>query len=296
MGSAWVFPGQGSQRPGMARPWRDHPAFACWGEADAILGADVTRLGLEADADELRAPAACQRALFVHEVVLAQAWAEATGQRPALVAGHSLGEYVALVVAGALSFADALTLVDVRARATEAAAAQRPGSLVAVLGGDLDVIGEAAEAAGAHIANDNAPGQVVVAGSAGALEALRTTLGGQAKVRDLDVGAAYHSPHMEPAVPPLRAALEATAFAEAAPPVVANVDAAPHAEAQGWPDRLARQVTAPVRWRETVERLAAEGIDRVVELGASSPLSGMVKRIRPELERVAVTAPQDLPG
>lgn len=296
MSVAWVFPGQGSQRPGMAQAWRDHPAFARWAEADALLRTDLTRLGLEADAEELREPAACQRALFVHEVVLAEAWQEATGQRPALVAGHSLGEYVALVVAGAVSFADALALVDVRARATEEAAAARPGGMVAVLGGELATIRAAAQDAGAHVANDNAPGQVVVAGSREALAALREALEGHAKVRALDVGAAYHSPHMEPAVGALRPALDATTFAPADPPVVANVDAEPHADPEGWPDRLARQVTAPVRWRETVERLAAEGVDELVELGASTPLSGMSKRIRPDLGRTGITAPQDLPG
>lgn len=292
---ALVFPGQGSQRPGLGAAWADHPAFARWGEADAVLGEDLTRLALEADADELRRPRACQLALFVHGVMLADAWAAATGVTPRALAGHSLGEYVALVAAGAVSFADALALVEVRARACQDASDAEPGGMVACLGVDRAALEVACAHAGAHIANDNAPGQVVVAGSPAALEAVKAELadaGG--KVVDVEVGAAYHSPHMRPAVAPLRTALEATEFVDGHLPVVANIDARPHTDATGWPDRLAEQVVAPVRWRETVERLAADGVTTVVELGASTPLSGMIKRTDRSLTRRAVTAPDDL--
>lgn len=294
---ALLFPGQGSQQPGMGEPWRHHPAFARWAEADAALGEDLTRLALTADADELRRPRACQLALFVHGVVLADAWRAATDAAPAAVAGHSLGEYVALVAAGAVSFADALSLVEVRARACEAAADADPGGLIACLGVDRDALESACEAAGAHIANDNAPGQVVVAGRPQALERVRAELadaGG--RLVDVDVGAAYHSPLMQPAVEPLRAALEPTAFAGRHDPVVANVDATPHTDGAGWTDRLAAQVVSPVRWRETIERLRDDGVTAVVELGASTPLSGMVKRTDRSLARQAVTAPDDLPS
>jgi [acyl-carrier-protein] S-malonyltransferase len=279
----------------MAAPWRDHPAFARWAEADEVLGGDVTRLGLEADADELREPASCQVALFVHGAVVLEGWRAAGGAEPVAAAGHSLGEYDALVAAGVLSFADGLRLVDARARHTQAAADASPGTMIACLGFDVDDVRATAGELGAHVANDNAPGQVVVAGTRGALAALRDRLpetGG--KVIWLDVGAAYHSPHMAAAVPPFGEALDTAGFAEAAIPVVANVDARPHTAAAEWPQLLRAQLTAPVRWRETVGTLAGLGVTEVVELGASAVLTGMVKRIDRGLDRRTVTNPEDL--
>jgi [acyl-carrier-protein] S-malonyltransferase len=294
--TAVVFPGQGSQQPGMATPWRDAPSWARWAEADEVLGADVTRLGVDAGAEELREPWACQVALFVHHVVLLEAWRDAHPEAAvALTAGHSLGEYDALVMAGALPFDAALRLVDVRARATAAAAVERPGTMLAALGFEVGQVVAACERAGAHLANDNAVGQVTVSGTAAQLAAVRELLAdGPGKVRDVPVGAAYHSPHMAPAVGPLGEALDAAPFADALVPVVANVDAAPHTAAGEWPALLREQVVRPVRWRETVLAMAAAGVDRVVELGATAVLSGMVKRIDPALERVAVTAPEGL--
>lgn len=296
---ALVFPGQGSQKPEMAVPWRGHDAFARWAEADDVLGRDVTRLGLEADADELREPATCQIALFVHHVVLLEAWRATDGEAPAAVAGHSLGEYNALVASGVLDFDDALRLVDARARATQAAADQAPGTMVACLGFSVEDVMDACERAGAHVANDNAPGQVVVAGSEEALGRLRDDLSsseGRGKVVDLPVGAAYHSPHMAPAVEPLGAALDAASFADAAVPVVANVDAAVHSAAGEWPTLLRDQVVSPVRWRETVGTLASLGVGTVVELGASPVLTALVKRTDRSLDRHTVTTPEDLPS
>jgi [acyl-carrier-protein] S-malonyltransferase len=296
-GGAVVFPGQGSQRAGMARAWREHPAFARWAQADELLGRDVTRLGLDADADELRIPLNCQIALFVHGVVLHEAWAGT--ETPAVAAaGHSLGEYNALVAAGILDFADGLRLVEARARATQAAADERPGTMVACLGFPVDVVAAACERTGAHLANDNAPGQVVVAGAKQALDRLRDELvssGERGKVVTLEVGAAYHSPHMEPAVAPFGAALDAAAFRDGAVPVVANVDARPHRNAGDWPHVLRSQLTSPVRWRETVVALAELGVTRVVELGASAVLTGLVKRTDRSLARQAVLEPADLP-
>ena len=297
-GTAVVFPGQGSQRPGMARSWRGAPSFARWAQADDLLGRDVTRLGLEADADELRVPLNCQVALFVHGVVLHEAWA-ASGATATVTAGHSLGEYDALVAAGVLDFADGLRLVDARARATQDAADARPGTMVACLGFPVEVVAAACERAGAHVANDNAPGQLVAAGSADALARLADDLAGsgeRGKVVALEVGAAYHSPHMEPAVAPFGAALDAAAFRDGTLPVVANVDARPHRDAGDWPQVLRAQLTSPVRWRETVATLAELGAGRVVELGASAVLTGLVKRTDRSLARHTVTAPDELAG
>ena len=298
-GVALVFPGQGSQQPAMAAPWRDHPAYARWAEADEVLGRDVTRLGTDADADELREPYNCQIALFVHHVVLLEAWRAAGGEEPVVVAGHSLGEYDALVAAGVLGFADALRLVDARARHTAAAAEANPGTMVACLGFDVEQLRAACAAVGAHVANDNAPGQVVAAGSVEALDALAERLRGSSeagRVVRLQVGAAYHSPHMEPAVEPLGAALDAAAFADAAVPVIANVDARPHTAAAEWPSLLRAQVVSPVRWRETVATMAELGVDTVVELGASPVLTGLVKRCDRSLGRRTVSTPDDLPA
>lgn len=299
MTTAVVFPGQGSQRPQMAAGWRDVPSFARWNEADSILSRDVTRLGLDADADELRVPAQCQVALFVHGVVLLEAWRDATGGEAAFTAGHSLGEYNALVAAGVLDFADGLRLVDARARHTQAAADARPGTMVACLGYDTEVVAAACEAVGAFVANDNAPGQIVVAGSVEVLTRLKDQLAERperGKVVDVEVGAAYHSPHMDDAVEPFRSAVEQARFADAAIPVIANVDAQPHTSAGDWPDLLVRQIVTPVRWRETVGILELEGVTDVVELCAAPVLTGLVKRTARGLGRSSVTSPEDLPS
>jgi [acyl-carrier-protein] S-malonyltransferase len=292
---ALVFPGQGSQQPAMAAAWREHPAYARWARADELLGEHVTRLGVDAPAGELREPYNCQVALFVHHAVLLDGWRAADGAGPVAVAGHSLGEYDALVAAGVLGFDDGLRLVAARARATQDAADQRPGTMVACLGFDVEQVVAACEQAGAYVANDNAPGQVVAAGSPEALARLRDALaGGPGKVRALEVGAAYHSPHMEPALEPFGKALDAAAFADAGVPVVANVDALVHTTAGEWPALLRAQLTSPVRWRETVGTLAALGVDEVVELGASPVLTGLVKRADRQLGRRTVSTPEDL--
>jgi [acyl-carrier-protein] S-malonyltransferase len=292
---ALVFPGQGSQRPGMATWWRDHPAFVRWSEADDILGRDATRLGLDASAEELREPANCQLALFVHGVVILDAWRQAGGEQPIAVAGHSLGEYNALVAAGVLDFADALRLVDVRARVTQQAADERPGTMVACLGFDVEQVEEACAVSGAHVANDNAPGQIVVAGAVDALERLEGQLsGGKGRIVRLDVGAAYHSPHMRPAQDQFAKALADVRFGDADPPVIANVDARPHTAATDWPDLLTEQLTAPVRWRETVGTLGEIGVTEVVELCATPVLCGLVKRTDRTIARRAVATPGEL--
>lgn len=293
--TALVFPGQGSQREAMAAPWRGHRAYVRWAQADDLLGRDVTRLGLEASADELREPANCQVALFVHHVVLLEAWRAAAGPAPLAVAGHSLGEYNALVAAGVLPFADALRLVEARAGHTQRAAQTNPGMMLACLGFGVEEVRAACDGAGAYVANDNAPGQIVAAGSAEALERLRAELdGGRGRLVTLEVGAAYHSPHMEPAVEPFGRALDTAAFADATVPVVANLDALPHTAAGEWPSLLRRQLVSPVRWRETVRTLGALGVGQVVELAASAVLTGLVKRTDPTLGRRTVATPEDL--
>ena len=294
--TALIFPGQGSQQPGMAVGWADHPSHARWAEADEVLGMDVTRLGADADADELREPRNCQIALFVHHVVVLEAWRAANPDAAiAMTAGHSLGEYDALVAAGALDFASGLRLVDVRARATAAAAEAMPGTMIAALGFEVEEVQAACATAGAHVANDNAVGQITVSGTPEQLARVKALLAeGRGKVRDIPVGAAYHSPHMAAAVGPLGEALDAAPFADAAIPVVANVDAAPHTAAGEWPQLLREQVTQPVRWRESVLTMREAGISDVVELGATAVLTAMIKRIDRSIGRTAITKPEDL--
>lgn len=291
---AFIFPGQGSQRPQMASPWVDHPAYKLWARADEVLGRNVTRLGVEAEADELRQADNCQIALFVQHAMLLMA-AEAEGLTASLTAGHSLGEYNALVAAKVLNFDDALRLVDVRARSTFEAAQDRPGTMVACLGFARPDVEAAAEAAGAFLANENAPGQITVSGSAEALAALKAGLAEkEGKVVDLDVGAAYHSPHVEAAVPTLGEALDAATFHDASIGVLANADAKVHTAADDWPQLLRTQLVNPVLWKDSVETMVHEGITHMVELGASAPLSGMIKRISRGTKRLAIHTPEDL--
>lgn len=293
---AVVFPGQGSQRPGMGRAWVDQPSFARWAEAGELLGRDVTHLALDADEDELRVPVNAQIALFVHFMVQHEAW-RATGARATVTAGHSLGEYAALVAAGVLGFADGLRLVDARARATQQAADERPGTMVACLGFAVGTVEKACAAAGTHVANDNAPGQLVVAGAVDDLDRLRVELEAgdeRGRIVPLQVGAAYHSLHMQPALAPFGAALDAATFADAAMPVVANVDARPHDAAGDWPVVLRDQLVSPVRWRETVGTFAELGVTTVTELGPSAVLTGLVKRTDRSMGRRTIVTPDDL--
>ena len=292
---AIVFPGQGSQHEGMARPWRRTPGYSRWADANDLLGWDVARLGLQASATELKDPYHCQIALFVHHAVVLDGWRASAGEGPSVVAGHSLGEYDALFAAGVVDFASALRLVEARARHTSQAAEAAPGTMVACLGFDVQVVVAACERAGTFVANDNAPGQIVVAGSDDGLEQLRAELADErGKIIALEVGAAYHSPHMATAVAPLGAALDLTRFGPADIPVAANVDAELHQAPEEWPRLLREQLVSPVRWRETVITLAASGVTEVVELCASPVLTGLVKRTAPSLARRMVTTPEEL--
>lgn len=293
---ALVFPGQGSQQPGMATAWRDSGGFGRWAQANQVLGWDVSRLGTQADEEELRQPLNCQIALFVHHVVLLDAWTAAHPDADVvLTAGHSLGEYNALVAADVLPFDDALRLVDVRARATQAAAAEMPGTMIAALGFEVEEVTAACDRAGAHVANDNAVGQITVSGTPAQLQAVKDILAqGKGKLRDIGVGAAYHSPHMAGALQPLGEALDDAPFTQARIPVVANVDATAHTAAQDWPDLLRRQVVNPVRWRQSVLAMRHSGVTDVVELGATAPLSAMIKRIDRSLGRMSITTPEEL--
>ena len=294
---ALLFPGQGSQRPGMGAPWRDHPSWAVVEAVSAATGRDVGDLLLDADADTLRATRNAQLAAFTLSATVLDAAVAAGLDRGAVAAtaGHSLGEYTALLAAGAVDLDTGARLVRERGEAMQAAADHAPGTMAAVLGLDWDAVAEAcAGVEGAWPANDNAPGQVVIAGTvdgvAAASEAAKAA--GAKRVLPLAVGGAFHSPLMAPAQQRLDAALAAAAFAAPTVPVVTNVDATPTSE--GFDDALRRQLTAPVRWRESLQVLAGLGVTRTLELGPGAELSGMVKRTIEGVERANVATPDDL--
>ena len=294
---AFTFPGQGSQHPGMGRAWVDHPSWCLVAIASEAAGRDVAAQLLDAEADELRRTENAQLSTYVLSLVVHDA-VRALGVRGQIVAGHSLGEYSALTAVGAVSLTDGVRLVAERAAAMQAAADARPGTMAAVLGADDDLVAEAcARAAGdVWVANTNGAGQVVISGDADAIAqatAIAKALGAR-KVLPLPVGGAFHTPFMTPAAGRLRAALAATAFANAEVPVIANVDALPHQHADQWADLLGAQLTAPVRWRQTLERMVTEGVSAFVELGPGSVLTGMTKRVAPGATTKAAAAPGDL--
>jgi [acyl-carrier-protein] S-malonyltransferase len=261
-------------------------------------GRDVAALLLDADAETLQATRNAQLATFTLSLVALAGLRERVAKEPVAFAGHSLGEYTALVAAGALTEEGGAGLVVERGEAMQEAADAAPGTMAALLALDADAVaGLVAGIDGCWVANDNAPGQVVVSGTptgvAAAGEAVRAAGG---KVMALPVGGAFHSPLMAPAAARLEAALAAASFAGTDVPVVANVDAIGHTDGAGWPGRLSAQLCQPVRWRESLLTLAGLDVDRVVEVGPGSALAGMVKRTVPDAARVSVSAPEDLAG
>jgi [acyl-carrier-protein] S-malonyltransferase len=293
---AVVFPGQGSQKPGMGSPWEATPSWAAVAAVADVLDRDVAALLLEADAETLRVTRNAQVAAFALGLVILDA-ARRAGATWEAAAGHSLGEYTALVAAGVLEVEDAAELVGRRADAMQRAAKVNPGTMAAILGLELDAVAACCADAGggAWVANDNAPGQVVVAGTEeGVAAAAASARERGGKVMALAVGGAFHTPLMAPAQEPLDLALGRAPFANSTVAVVANVDARVHTASADWRPLLSAQLCQPVRWREGVQRLETIGVSRVIELGPGAVLSGMVKRTAPSLERVSIGAPEDL--
>jgi [acyl-carrier-protein] S-malonyltransferase len=254
---------------------------------------------VEADAGTLTETRNAQLAAFTLGLVILDAARRATpGDVPVTAyAGHSLGEYTALVAAGALDATHGSRLVRERGEAMREAASREPGTMIAVLGLDLDQVAEAcASVDGAWVANDNAPGQVVVAGTLPGVAAAGRAAEqiGAKRVLSLPVGGAFHSPLMRPAVPRLEAALSEAPLRPSGTAVVTNVDAAPHRD--GWARLLSEQVVAPVRWRDSLVAMAGLGVTNFVELGPGTELSGMTKRTVAGAQRASVATPGDLDG
>jgi len=294
---AFTFPGQGSQRPGMGRPWQGHDSWELIEEASDVAGRDVAALLLDADAEELRDTRNAQLTTFVSSLMVLDA-VERLGIEPSFCAGHSLGEYTALVATGALSFDDGVRLVVERADAMHEAGLAAPGTMAAVLGLDDDDVEIACRRADSDVwvANFNAPGQIVIAGSpegvAKASEIAKEL--GAKRVMPLQVSGAFHTPFMTAARDRLRTAITEANPRDTEVPVVSNVDALLHATGDEWTSLLSAQLSNPVRWKHCLLTLAAEGVTGFVELGPGGVLTGMAKRTVDNARTISVATPDEL--
>ena len=306
MARAFLFPGQGSQQVGMGRALADSfvAARLVFEEVDEALGQGLSRLMFDGPEDELTLTENAQPALMaVSMAVLRVLEAEAgfdLAAKAACVAGHSLGEYSALAAAASLRLDDAARILKTRGRAMQAAVPVGEGGMAALMGLDLEAVAAVAEEAAENEvcapANDNAPGQVVVSGHAGAVARaieLAKARGARRGVL-LPVSAPFHSPLMAPAATVLAAALADVALAPPCVPLIANVTAEEIEDPEAIRELLVEQVTAMVRWRESVIRMRAMGVSELVELGAGRVLTGLARRIDPELSAMAVQAPEDI--
>lgn len=292
---AIVFPGQGSQKPGMGRAlYESRPeAREVFGQVSEATGVDLGRLCFESDEETLRETQNAQLALYTCGVAAwACLYAHLRGVlEPQAFAGHSIGEYAALAASGSVAIADGARLVQRRGASMADAGAQTPGTMAAVLGLDRETLANlCAVAPGVVVvANDNCPGQLVISGEPEAVRvAGESALGAGAKrVLPLNVSGAFHSPLMDEAARSMRSALEAAPF-RLSGRVYANVTAQPVVTAGRWPELLEQQLRAPVRWTETMQNMANEGIDAFVECGVGDVLGNLVKRTVPEATRLKV--------
>ncbi|MEN9552776.1 MAG: malonyl CoA-acyl carrier protein transacylase [Actinomycetota bacterium] len=294
---AFTFPGQGSQRPGMGRPWVGHDSWELVEEASDVAGRDVSALLLDADAEELKDTRNAQLTTFVSSLMVLDA-VERLGIEPSFCAGHSLGEYTALTATGALSFEDGVRLVVERADAMHEAGTTSPGTMAAVLGLDDDQVEIACRRADADVwvANFNAPGQVVIAGSpAGVASASQHAKElGAKKVMPLQVSGAFHTPFMTAARDRLRNAIALASPRDIEVPVISNVDALAHSLGEEWSSLLSAQLSSPVRWKHCLLTLADAGVVDFVELGPGGVLTGMAKRTVDNARTISVATPEEL--
>ena len=294
---AFTFPGQGSQRPGMGRPWLGHESWELVQDASDVSGRDVGRMLLDADAQELRDTRNAQLTTFVSSLMVLDA-VERLGIEPSFCAGHSLGEYTALTATGALSFGDGVRLVVERADAMHEAGTTNPGTMAAVLGLDDDQVEVACRLADndVWVANFNAPGQVVIAGSidgvARAGEHAKEL--GAKKIMSLQVSGAFHTPYMTAARERLRAAIAEASPRDTEVPVVSNVDALAHDKGEEWSSLLSAQLSSPVRWKHCLLSLSDAGVTGYVELGPGGVLTGMAKRTVESARTISVSTPDEL--
>ena len=288
MTKAFVFPGQGSQFPSMCKDLYDAHAEAremCQA-ADRLLGFSLTDVMFNGTAEDLKQTKVTQPAVFLHSVVAQRLM---TIERPDMVAGHSLGEFSALVACGALRFEDALLLVSARAHAMQAACEATPGTMAAVLGlpdEQVDEICKAHKDGVVVAANFNCPGQIVISGEVEAVDAACVTLkeAGARRALRLPVGGAFHSPLMAPAAEALAEAINKTEFRKPFCPIYQNVTAKASIEPEIIRENLLAQLTAPVRWTQSVQNMIADGASEFYEFGPGDVLKGLIRKINPEVQ------------
>ena len=283
---AFVFPGQGSQFVGMGKDLYENNALAkeLFDKADEILGFNITDIMFAGTDEQLKQTNVTQPAVFLHSVISALCLGD--DFKPTMVAGHSLGEFSALVAAGALSFEDGLKLVAARANAMQKACEANPGTMAAIIGLSDEKVEEVCSEVSADgqivvAANYNCPGQLVISGNVEAVNAACEKLkeAGAKRALPLKVGGAFHSPLMQPAKDELQAAIEQTEFAAPSCPVYQNVDAKAHTDAAEIKANLTAQLTSPVRWTASVQAMIAAGADDFTECGPGKALQGMIGRI-----------------
>jgi len=281
----------------MGRPWLDHESWELVEEASEVGARDVARLLLDADADELKDTRNAQLTTFVSSLMVLDA-VERLGIEPSFCAGHSLGEYTALTATGALGFDDGVRLVISRADAMHDAGTEHPGTMAAVLGLDDEQVDVACRRADADVwvANYNAPGQVVIAGSPDGVAAATQHAKelGAKRVMPLPVSGAFHTPYMIGARDRLRTAIANADPRDTEVPVVSNVDALPHQLGKEWASLLSAQLSSPVRWKHVLLELADRGVNEFVELGPGGVLTGMAKRTAEGARTLSVSTPEDL--
>jgi [acyl-carrier-protein] S-malonyltransferase len=298
---ALVFPGQGSQVVGMMRPYAESAVVrAVFAEASEILGQDLWNLVAEGPADALNSTVNTQPVMLTAGYATYRAWREAGGPEPWMMAGHSLGEYTALVAAGVLSFRDALPLVRFRAEAMQEAVPLGTGAMAAILGLDDDAVrkacSDAAQGEVVEAVNFNAPNQVVIAGNKDAVErgAAAAKSAGAKRAVMLPVSAPFHSSLLEPAAQRLSKYMARVTFNVPRIPVTNNVDVAVVTEPAAIRHALARQACNPVRWVEVIQAMARAGVTDIAECGPGKVLAGLTRRIEPTLQGHAITDPQSL--
>ena len=284
---AFVFPGQGSQFPGMCKDLYDAHAEAremCQ-TADRLLGFSLTDVMFEGTADDLKQTKVTQPAVFLHSVVAQRLL---TIEKPDMVAGHSLGEFSALVACGALRFEDALLLVSARAQAMQAACEANPGTMAAVLGLPDEQVDEICKKQSGVVvaANFNCPGQIVISGEVEAIDAACVAMkeAGARRALKLPVGGAFHSPLMQPAAEDLKAAILKTDFHKPFCPIYQNVTAKAETEPEIIRENLLKQLTASVRWMQSVQNMIADGANEFYEFGPGDVLKGMIRKINPDVQ------------